>query len=284
MKRVSSSTVNTCEALFYLIFVKVLKYFLCYLLCLTSLLTSYSFTALARKFDFKTEHLSTYLSLGLTYPNLDKKPFASSSGTDTVFAKQYNVISRTSIGFVLTFSQFINFNLGLGWIWSSVNTKGYNPTSTYTRFDLKSSLVALNPHLSLEVRLFRSQLQRFYIFFGGGWGRFYLTNKYDLTEQGIRDLNLTEGRNNYKERLKNNFISKHLGVAWESLFLDVVTIFLGVGFVHRPINQLIFQKSTSTLFQGDVKAGDVAKTHTGEKRKFHLNSFFLQMGFRFYIY
>ena len=240
--------------------------------------------ALARKFDFKTEHVSTSLSLGLTYPGIENKAYQFSSGRDTVFSKGHKVVFRNSLSLIFTFSEFLNINLGVGGIYSFVETIGYNSNSTTKRFDLKSEILVFNPTLSIEVRLFRSQFQRLYVFFGGGWGRLYLTHRYDFTSEGIRDLNLETGNTYYKEKLKSDFMSNHMGLGWESLLLDTVTLFLGAGYVHRPIKSLVFTHAKNTLFQRRVKAKERAKTHDGKDRQLSLSSFFVQMGLRFYIY
>ena len=241
-------------------------------------------TLLARKFDFKNERLSSYISLELNRPNLKTKPFGQSSGIDSDFSKEYKVLSRASLGFVITSSELLSLNLSVGWLWESVKTKGHNSISSLERFELKSHILVFNPTLSLELRLYRSQFQRFYFFLGGGWGLLNLVNEYHFNRpEGLQDLKKEE-LDDYTENLQSDFISKHIGLGWESLLVDVVTVFLSTGYAHRPIDELKFRKNATTLVEGEVSSGDLAVDHKGHLRKFSLSSFFVQLGFRFYLF
>lgn len=237
----------------------------------------------ARKFDFKTENFSAYFLLEVSKLKIKNKAFELSKDSTTSFSKEYKLLSGAAFGFVITASEWVNLNLGFNLSRSSLDTKGYNKNASIEKFSLRSRMLILNPDFSLEFKIYRSTFQRFYAFISGGGGILQLENDYQFTQEGLEDFNLNENQKNLNESLNSYFISKKIGAGWETLLVDIATVFLGFGYSQRSIKKLNFKKSTSTLFQGSVQKGDTAQYQDKSLRTFNLNQFFVYLGFRFYL-
>lgn len=239
------------------------------------------FQSYARVFNFKNENLAVFFQGSGGLSSVSNNVFAKSSGSSTVFSSSdvvaYNpafdlgFLFKLSEGFVVTTSMQLLQT-------KQVVAKGTNSSGTEL-MTVTSDVFVMNPRLQFEVDVYNAGTSRFYINAGAGYADVSVDNKYEFTATGSTTYSSIA---DYTEKSNNYFISYTMGLGYEYIFVDNVTMNLDLGYRYLKVGQLTHKHDTTTI-NGAVSKGDVVKNNDGLNREFDLGGVYVGIGFRFYI-
>ncbi|MCB0413883.1 MAG: hypothetical protein KDD50_06090 [Bdellovibrionales bacterium] len=255
-------------------------------LAISLLILFVSIPGQARVFNFSSESIGAYFNATGQSSLLDRDPFVNSSGANTQFSNngfeyhpgfELGVVSILSKGFTITTSlQILKSDL------YPRNFVGFDSGGTKL-LDVTSSVFALNPKISFEFDMSNKGTTRSYMHFGVGYADITIDQAYTLTAAGQSTYSFSASE--YVEKLRTYGLSYTVGLGYEFLAIDNVTLNLEAGYRVLPLADLTYKAAYSELLTqpGSAQAGDSALDNNGKKRSMEFGGGYIGVGFRFYI-
>jgi hypothetical protein len=232
----------------------------------------------ARKFDFKSEYISTYFGGTFGQSLLGDGAYGLSSGAGTATDKKVQSNGSGEIGFVLSLTKF-NLRLGAEYLMprEMAGVTGTNAAGQ-TLFSLTSRVSALMPMATLE--LVARETPESKVAFGVGYGTamISLENSYTMTAAGTSSLGVSD----FIERAATQVPVWQGYVSYEILFTDTTTANFSLGYRYLPVPALQSTQS-ATAISGAESSGKDLVNSDGSKRSLNLGGPFVGLHFRFYI-
>lgn len=211
---------------------------------------------------------------------LGSTPYDNASGNTTVFSGDEHAYNYSGeIGFLLNIGEFSTFRVGAELIQSKKSELIGSNTSGAKLFDLVSDVFVFNTTGTLEYHFYKTDTTRFSVFAGVGLGSVSLDLDYTFTSAGLTNFGLSS---NYKEESSSYIIGAHGGFQYEFLFADTVTMAIETGFRHLPVTKLNYEKDSTGIY-GAISKGSKTRNQDGSDRTLDLSSYYVALGFRFYI-
>lgn len=239
--------------------------------------------ASARVFNYKETGLAAYIRGTGGLSSVGQEAFIHSSGAQTNSVDgRSNYDYSGELGFMFGFGPDFHLRLGAELIQHRpVSEASGTDTSGTSLFTLNSSVTVFNPNVSFEYAFKTFGDSRFYFLGGVGLADVTIDNAYTMTSPGTSDYSV----NDFTEKLSGSGISEHLGVGFETLFTDNVTISFDAGYRYLKVNKFKYKSDVkSILVPGGAKAGDQALNDDGSARQLDLGGLLLGVTFKFYLY
>jgi hypothetical protein len=236
-------------------------------------LFSFALSAKARVFDFQRENVATYFKGNYGMGNVGKTAFADSIGS-TKITDSVKYLWGGELGLLVTMDS-VGLRIGINLVnpqkLDGVEGKDAGGTKVYA---LKSTIIAVLPSAHIEVYLDKGKESRWVVAAGGGAGTVTLINDYDMVPGGPIGDFVEEG--------SGYVYFGDVNLGYEFVLSDNVTTFLDCGYRYIYVPKLE-HKRNATTFLGTVSKGDTVKVSDGTDRKLDLSSYYIGVGFRFYI-
>ncbi|MDZ4662136.1 MAG: hypothetical protein SGJ18_11020 [Pseudomonadota bacterium] len=158
---------------------------------------------------------------------------------------------------------------------SDYEVKDANGAILYT---LESEIVAFSPSVTFEWALAKAGTSKTYVFTGGGYSYVTLVNNYNMTSAGTTAFS----KASFIEDAKTQAIFGTLGLGYEMLLVDNVTISMEFGYRHLEARRFLM-RGTSDAISKNYQADDVLKNTDGSDRRLILSHPFVGVLFKFYL-
>ena len=237
-------------------------------------------TSEARVFKFQSEHVGAYFRGYAGTSRAHKNAYKSSSGSQTSFGDEVPYNLGGEFGFIMSMQNTLNIRLGIE-VYETKPLKRLQGKSSggVKYFDLASEVFTYSPVVNAEFNFHATDTSRAFISAGMGWTSVSLKNTYS----GFTSDNPYSVTTNYTEKGTANVVSWQLGVGYETLFVDTVTVAFEAGYKHMPVSEFKYTNSSVSTFQGVKTKGDKLVNDDGTTRSMDLSSVWVGIGFRFYI-
>ena len=232
----------------------------------------------ARKFDFKSERLATYMRGTLGYSYLSDKAFNGAGPADVTYDNKVDVNYGGEFGVLIAMGS-INLRIAGELIIPKrlTDMSGTNASSV-KMFTLDSRVQAIVPELILEYVAQSSPTSKILMGVGGGLAFVDVDNRYFFTAEGTAAYNLQDFTQSARGTT-NSFMGY---IGWEFLFTDSVTMMLDLGYRQLVIDNLKY-KNDHVGFNGSKRAGDPMVNVDGSVPRLDLGGPFGGLSFRFYV-
>lgn len=235
--------------------------------------------AFARKFDFKSASVATYLRGTYGTSGLGQGAFENASGASTSsFSESVKTEYSGEFGVLFSASRF-NLRLGAEMVLgaSASETKGKNAAGTEL-FNVDSGVSALIPTATLELVAIQTPRYKLFFGFGAGYATVKLENQYAFTADGTTTYSLAD----FKEGGSGKTTSLNGSVGYEIYMADNSTFVFDLGYRQLKVDELKYD-APATGFQGAKAAGDVMVKSDGSNRSLDMSGAYVGIGFRFYL-
>lgn len=233
----------------------------------------------ARVFSFQTEDMAAYFRGTTGLSSVKQKPFAKSSGTATTLSDEEPLLNYGGeVGFLFKISPFSNLRFGIELMRTRASDVKGSASDGTKWFDLTSDVFVFNPMMTVEAVFESGETSRFVGYVGIGYASVRLENEYTMTAAGEAALVPS-----YKEKSTGSFVNGVIGVGWEALLVDNVTVLMDAGYRFLDVNKLKYSGNATVIGGSASKGSEVSNTNDGSKRGFDLGGPFLGLSFRFYI-
>jgi opacity protein-like surface antigen len=233
----------------------------------------------ARVFSFKDTWVSAYLRGTGGYSSVGNNAYDDTSGTATAFQNKdgakYNFSGE--IGFAFQFGSRLAARLGV----EGIESKSTEANSQY--LDVKSSVLAVSPDLTLEFSILNSDKSKLYIFAGAGYANTTVINEYAMA---TGQSQYPGAPATYKETWKGTAISYSAGAGAETFVLDNVTMSFELGYRMLDVTDFTYGAAVTGIrgaATSNLTSGGKVKNNNGDAVDINLGGLFAGVIFKFYI-
>lgn len=238
---------------------------------------TFSSTALARKFDMKSEVFATYFGGGFGPSNVSDHAFGMAAGADV----QTDQIVRSNFsgefGILFAISRF-NVRIAGEYLVGRAlaGVKGSSGTTEY--YQLGSKITAFVPMALIEAEIWSKMETRLVLGGGLGMASVSLDQDYEMTTAGTAALGVAS----YTEKASTSVSTWRAYIGGETLFVDSTTVALELGYRELKVGAMQSTKDTTSL-TGQQSLGTTLVNMDGSARSFDLGGAYANIYFRFYL-
>jgi hypothetical protein len=231
----------------------------------------------ARKFDFKSEGIATYVRGTYAASLVGGDAYANSSGAGTTVDRTVSANYSGEAGLVLGLGR-ANLRLGGEFLLPAPmgSITGSSATGA-TLFSLNSKLTAVLAMANIEYAIKQGTTWKFLASVGGGYGWVALDNVYTMTAAGTT----ASGLASFTESSAATAPAAEAALAIEFLFAEQATLVLDGGYRYMKVGSLAYT-STQATYTGSMASGATVINMNGEQRSLDLGGPFAGISLRFY--